>query len=97
MNQRMNSDLTDQYPSPFSVKVIDLTHLRLTSRSLRKMPLHRFTKLQRLCLRQNEISKISEKDVGTLSELRDLDLYDNALGKTYGESLRGCPRLECVR
>jgi protein phosphatase 1 regulatory subunit 7 len=74
-----------------------LTHLRLTTSSIRKMFLSKFSKtLKTLSLRQNEISKISDQDIGTLSELTDLDLYDNAMEKTYGDVLRGCSKLECV-
>jgi len=76
--------------------VIDLTHLRLSSKSLRKMPLQKFIKLQRLVLRQNEISKFTEKDIGSLHELQELDMYDNSLEKTYGEVLKGCPNLETL-
>jgi protein phosphatase 1 regulatory subunit 7 len=72
-----------------------LTHLRLTTSSLRKMNLSKFSKtLKTLSLRQNEIAKISDQDIGTLSELTDLDLYDNAMEKTYGEVLRSCSKLE---
>ena len=77
-------------------EIIDLSHLRLKYQSLRKMPFQTFEKLQRLCLRQNEIKKFTSKDIGTLSSLQDLDLYDNALEKTYGEALRGCPLLESL-
>ena len=62
--------------------------------SLRKLGLARFKQLKRLGLRQNEVSKIAASDIGQLCSLTDLDLYDNGLGKTYGEVLEGCPELE---
>jgi Leucine-rich repeat (LRR) protein len=59
------------------------------------MSVSKFNKtLKVLSLRQNEISKISDQDIGTLNELLDLDLYDNALEKTYGEVLKSCDKLE---
>lgn len=70
--------------------------MRLTSKSLRKLGLKRFSKLERLSLRQNEIAKISPHDIGALPSLVDIDLYDNALDKTYGDVLKGCPNLEYV-
>ncbi|UZJ52543.1 hypothetical protein CBS101457_001863 [Exobasidium rhododendri] len=76
---------------------IHLTHLRLTTRSLRKMSVPKFSKtLRSLSLRQNEISKISDQDIGTLTELTDLDLYDNGMEKTYGEVLKNCTKLESL-
>jgi Leucine-rich repeat (LRR) protein len=54
----------------------------------------RLKHLQRLSLRQNEIAKFTENDVGSLKELISLDMYDNALTKTYGEALKGCTKLE---
>lgn len=47
-------------------------------------------------MRQNEISKITEYDVGQLNALKELDLYDNGLEKTYGDVLKACPNLEWV-
>lgn len=58
------------------------------------MTLSRFSStLESLSLRQNEISKISDQDIGTLGELKDLDLYDNAMERTCGEVLRNCSKL----
>ncbi|PWN40922.1 L domain-like protein [Ceraceosorus guamensis] len=77
---------------------IDLTHLKLSNKSLKRLNLPRFSKsLHRLGLRQNEISKITLRDIGSLSELKDLDLYDNGLEKTYGDVLQqGCSQLETL-
>lgn len=78
-----------------ALQTIHLTHLRLTTKSLRKMSLAKFSKtLKNLSLRQNEITKLSDQDIGLLEELRDLDLYDNALDRTYGDALRSCRKLE---
>lgn len=74
---------------------VDLSHLSLKSSDLRKLNLSRFqTHLKRLVLRQNLIAKLKEDDIGSLSELTELDLYDNSLEKTYGEVLKGCPKLK---
>lgn len=69
-------------------------HLRLTSKSIRRMDLPRFKDtLEYLGLRQNAITKISSQDVGTLRRLKDLDLYDNQLEK-LGGALDECTELE---
>ena len=69
-------------------------HLRLTSKSIRLMNLPRFKDtLEYLGLRQNEITRISSQDVGTLRRLKDLDLYDNKLEK-LGGALDECTELE---
>lgn len=74
---------------------LELTHLSLKTKDLRHLDLPRFSShLQSICLRQNLISKLSPQDIGSLSKLTELDLYDNALEKTYGEVLvQGCPEL----
>ncbi|KAI9711118.1 MAG: Protein phosphatase 1 regulatory subunit sds22 [Chrysothrix sp. TS-e1954] len=60
---------------------IDLNHFRITS--IPALRLERFQKLERLCLRQNSISKLAfpESWGGILTEL---DLYDNAIGHVKG-------------
>ncbi|PWZ00805.1 WD40 repeat-like protein [Testicularia cyperi] len=64
-------------------EVLDLGHLRLTT--TKNLGLQRFANsLKRLCLRQNLITKIRSKDVGTLTKLEDLDLYDNSIEKISG-------------
>jgi Leucine-rich repeat (LRR) protein len=61
---------------------------------LRKLDLPRFKDtLEYLSLRQNSISRVTQKDIGALSKLKDLDLYDNQLEK-LGQILEGCPELE---
>ncbi|KDN52501.1 L domain-like protein [Tilletiaria anomala UBC 951] len=86
--------LLDRYPSDETR--IDLTHLRLTSKSLRKLGLSRFRDtLEYLGLRQNEISRISSKDIGALKKLKDLDLYDNHIEK-LGKALEQCTELESL-
>ena len=50
---------------------------------MRALRLDRFRKLQRLCLRQNEIQKI-ELPTTCASTLQDLELYDNVIKKIDG-------------
>lgn len=87
---------TDRGASFTPVQYIDLTHLKLSNKSLRRLNLPRFANtLHRLGLRQNEISKITSRDIGSLTNLKELDLYDNGLEKTYGDVLQqGCSQLE---
>jgi protein phosphatase 1 regulatory subunit 7 len=55
---------------------IDLVHMRI--KSLPALRLERFSKLQRLCFRQNEISRI-EFPPNVAASLKELDLYDNLI------------------
>ncbi|KAJ5678383.1 Leucine rich repeats (2 copies) [Penicillium maclennaniae] len=55
---------------------IDLIHMRI--KSLAALRLERFSKLQRLCFRQNEISRI-EFPSNVAATLKELDLYDNLI------------------
>ncbi|KAJ5121878.1 hypothetical protein N7448_003010 [Penicillium atrosanguineum] len=55
---------------------IDLVHMRI--KSLPALRLERFSKLQRLCFRQNEISRI-EFPSNVAATLKELDLYDNLI------------------
>ncbi|KAI1912882.1 protein phosphatase regulatory subunit Sds22 [Ophidiomyces ophidiicola] len=60
---------------------IDLVHSRITS--IPALKLERFTHLERLCLRQNQISQISfPASLGPT--LKDLDLYDNLISHIKG-------------
>lgn len=72
---------------------IDLTHLRI--HSTRSLNLPRFARtLQRLVLRQNQITKIRRADFEPLTELRELDLYDNLIEHVGG--LDNCTKLEVL-
>ncbi|OJD17708.1 hypothetical protein AJ78_02233 [Emergomyces pasteurianus Ep9510] len=63
------------------IEDIDLVHCRISS--LPALHLERFTHLERLCLRQNEISRISfPENLGPT--LTDLDLYDNLISHIKG-------------
>lgn len=76
-----DSELLAQYPD--TEEVLDLGHLRLTT--TKRLGLQRFApSLKRLCLRQNLLTKIRSKDIGILTELQDLDLYDNSIEKISG-------------
>ncbi|EEH47808.2 uncharacterized protein PADG_03892 [Paracoccidioides brasiliensis Pb18] len=60
---------------------IDLVHCRITS--LPALHLERFTNLEKLCLRQNQISRLSfPENLGPT--LTDLDLYDNMISHIKG-------------
>jgi protein phosphatase 1 regulatory subunit 7 len=62
---------------------IDLNHARISS--LAPLQLSRFTQLTRLCLRQNELSKIDfPEDWESAKTMVELDLYDNAIGHIKG-------------
>lgn len=64
---------------------LDLVHSRL--KSISNLGLQRFgPTLKRLCLRQNHIKALDPEVMGTLTNLVDLDLYDNKI-KDLGESL----------
>ncbi|KAK2801247.1 Protein phosphatase 1 regulatory subunit sds22 [Emmonsiellopsis sp. PD_5] len=60
---------------------IDLVHCRISS--LPALRLERFTNLEKLCLRQNEISRI-EFPANLGPTLVDLDLYDNQISHIRG-------------
>ncbi|KAN0061639.1 protein phosphatase regulatory subunit Sds22 [Thecaphora frezii] len=86
-----DSELLANYPD--TEEVLDLSHLRIST--TRNLGLPRFRhSAKRLCLRQNQIGRIRSKDIGVLTELRELDLYDNSLEKVSG--LDGCTKLETL-
>jgi protein phosphatase 1 regulatory subunit 7 len=67
------------------IQDLELVHSRLAT--LEKLRLPRFAaSLKRLCLRQNFITKLDPDIFGTLTNLEELDLYDNQL-KTVGGAL----------
>ncbi|MCJ1439340.1 hypothetical protein MMC27_008732 [Xylographa pallens] len=74
-----DEDLLDEYDN--DAEDIDLVHCRISS--VPKLQLQRFTKLERLCLRQNQITHIEiAESVGTT--LQELDLYDNLISHIKG-------------
>ncbi|EST07457.1 Leucine rich repeat 4 [Kalmanozyma brasiliensis GHG001] len=79
-----DAELLQHYPD--TEQILDLGHLRLTT--TKRLGLARFApSLKRLCLRQNLLTKI-RSDIGQLTELEDLDLYDNSIEKiTHLDSL----------
>lgn len=68
-----------------------MIHSRLSTVS--NLGLQRFTKLNKLCLRQNFISSLDAKDFSTLKELEELDFYDNKI-KEIGDALNECKKLK---
>ena len=78
---------------PF-LQEINLVHARLNT--LSNLRLFRFGPyLKRLCLRQNQISRLEPEVFRELKELEELDLYDNKL-KGVGDALDACNKLTCV-
>lgn len=93
-----DGDETDQdflagYPD--DTEDLQLQHLRLKTAALPGLSLRRFPHLQRLCLRQNDLSSpIPPEAFEGLAELEELDMYDNRLGpRVEDEELRGCPNV----
>lgn len=78
---------------------LQLQHLRLKNTSLPPLRLERFgSSLRRLCLRQNELSSpLPDGTFAGLSELQELDMYDNRLGPdVMDDELKGLGNLTCV-
>ena len=74
-----DEDLLDDYP--LDTEDIDLVHCRISS--IPALRLDRFPKVERLCLRQNQISDVHfPSTLG--SSLLELDLYDNLISHVNG-------------
>ncbi|CAK9782488.1 L domain-like protein [Cutaneotrichosporon oleaginosum] len=87
-----DDDFLATYPD--STEELHLQHLRLENTSLPPLRLPRFTQLQRLCLRQNELSSPLPAECLKLGALEDLDLYDNRLGpRVVDDELQGVPKV----
>lgn len=70
---------------------LNLLHQRIGS--LKSLRLERFAKhLKRLCLRQNFISFLDPEVFSLLTEMEELDFYDNKL-KTVGDALNTMSKL----
>lgn len=74
-----DEDLLDDYP--LDTEDIDLVHCRISS--IPALRLERFTKVERLCLRQNAISH-SDLPASLAASLVELDLYDNLISHIKG-------------
>ena len=59
-------------------------HSRITSCTPLNLP--RFSRLKRICLRQNFIAMLDPNDFNPLQELEELDVYDNKI-KSIGHAL----------
>ena len=70
---------------------IELIHSKLSSIS--NLGLARFTHLKKLCLRQNYISTLDPEALDPLTELEELDLYDNRI-KHVGDGLDALSNLQ---
>ena len=78
---------------------LHLQHLRLSTENLLDLHFPRFGKhLQRLCLRQNNLtSPLPHEAFDGLEALEELDLYDNKLGhRVHDKELSGCLNLTYV-
>jgi protein phosphatase 1 regulatory subunit 7 len=84
-----DEDLLDDYP--VDPEDIDLVHCRISS--LPALRLERFTKVQRLCLRQNAISSI-DLPANVRATLQELDFYDNLISHIKG--LEDMPALKSL-
>ncbi|CDZ96948.1 Protein phosphatase 1, regulatory subunit, and related proteins [Phaffia rhodozyma] len=74
---------------------LELTHSSLDSEKLLELELPRFGPyLKRLCLRQNRITSLDESIFHHLTELEELDAYDNRVGVLKG--LEKCPKLRIL-
>ncbi|KAI4196427.1 MAG: hypothetical protein LQ350_006572 [Teloschistes chrysophthalmus] len=74
-----DEDLLEDYE--VDTDEIDLVHCRVSS--IPSLRLDRFSKVEKICLRQNQISHI-EFPTSLSSNLQDLDLYDNLISHIRG-------------
>ncbi|KAF2426594.1 L domain-like protein [Tothia fuscella] len=74
-DEDLTADLEDD------IEEIDLVHCRINS--IPALKLERFTKVQRLCLRQNQIQEV-ELPSNLAPHLTELDLYDNLIAHVKG-------------
>ncbi|KAG2060844.1 L domain-like protein [Suillus hirtellus] len=82
-SQANDGDLLEDFPD--ETDELELVHSRLSS--LANLRLDRFARhLKKLCLRQNAISYLDPDIFKLLTQLEELDLYDNKL-KTLGDAL----------
>lgn len=86
-----DEDLAADFES--DTESIDLIHCRISH--LHSLKLERFTKLRRLCLRQNQIKKLEELPSALKEEIEELDVYDNLI-KKIGNALEGFERLKSL-
>ncbi|EAL21219.1 hypothetical protein CNBD2740 [Cryptococcus deneoformans B-3501A] len=90
-------DFLKDYPE--DTEDLQLLHLRLKTPLLVPLNFPRFgNHLKRLCLRQNELtSPLPSGAFANLTELEELDFYDNRLGPhVRDEELAGCPNISTL-
>lgn len=88
----VDTDLLADYPD--NTEEMDLVHSRISSCSSLNLP--RFGPyLKRLCLRQNLISALDPADFGPLTEIEDIDFYDNKI-KHLGDALNNMHKLKVL-
>ncbi|KIR68608.1 enzyme regulator [Cryptococcus bacillisporus CA1873] len=90
-------DFLKDYPD--DTEDLQLLHLRLKTPLLVPLNFPRFgNHLKRLCLRQNELtSPLPSEAFTNLTELGELDFYDNRLGPLVtDEELAGCPNISTL-
>jgi len=87
-----DQDLLEDLPD--DTAEIELIHSRL--QSLQNLRLPRFgPNLHKLCLRQNHISHLDPSTFGHLTELEELDLYDNKI-KHVDDGLDECKKMSVL-
>ncbi|KZP31664.1 L domain-like protein [Athelia psychrophila] len=88
-----NADDDTDYLGEFPDETDELNLLHQRIGSLKSLRLERFAKhLKRLCLRQNFISFLDPEVFSLLTEMEELDFYDNKL-KTVGDALNTMSKL----
>ncbi|KAF8322697.1 L domain-like protein, partial [Clavulina sp. PMI_390] len=95
-DEAASGDLLAGYPD--DAEDIQLLHSKIASLPLLRLP--RFAKtLHTLCLRQNAISSLPASEFGPLTELEELDVYDNAIkdeGVGKGSGVVGLAKLRIL-
>ncbi|KAG6917007.1 hypothetical protein DXG01_004272 [Tephrocybe rancida] len=89
IEEHEEGDFLEDFPD--ETENLELVHARIGSLANLRLP--RFANyLKRLCLRQNFISLLNPEVFNVLTNLEELDLYDNKL-KTVGDALVNLPKL----
>ncbi|KAG6865722.1 hypothetical protein C0991_012368 [Blastosporella zonata] len=92
IEEHAEGDFLEDFPD--ETEDLELVHARIGS--LTELRLPRFSNyLKRLCLRQNFVSFLDPEVFGVLTNLEELDLYDNKL-KNVGDALLKLSKLETL-
>ncbi|EIW83980.1 L domain-like protein [Coniophora puteana RWD-64-598 SS2] len=92
--EELESDVDPLADFPDDTEELELVHSRISS--LNHLRLERFAKhLKKLCLRQNQISELDPATFSLLTELEELDLYDNKV-KHVGQAIDKLSKLSVL-